>query len=152
MLKEMREKEFAIGSHTASHTLLTNESMPYVLRELKSSRLELETRMGDKVPYFAYPDGRFHRQVVSAVNSCGYTFAFSTCTHRDPEYPLLTVPRKVLWEKSCVDPFGSFDPTIMECLIARVFDFMSPCRKIHKLPEVSLRPLEAQSVAGFERS
>jgi len=126
MLEEMRQRGFAIGSHTASHALLTNESMADVIRELKSSRLELEVRLDDTVPYFAYPDGRFHSQVVRAVKSCGYTFGFSTCTHRDPDHPLLTVPRKVLWEKSCVDPFGSFDPAVMECQITRLFDFMAP--------------------------
>jgi len=137
MLKDMRQKEFEIGSHTATHALLTNESMVKVLQELKSSRLELEAGLGDKVPYFSYPDGRFHSQVVSAVKSCGYAFAFSTCTHRDPEYPLLTIPRKVLWEKSCVNPFGSFDPAVMECQITHLFDFMSPCAKNHRLPAVS---------------
>jgi peptidoglycan/xylan/chitin deacetylase (PgdA/CDA1 family) len=142
-LREMRQRGFEIGSHTASHALLTNESIDKVLLELDSSRMELEARLGDKVPYFSYPDGRFNRQVVSAVKSCGYAFAFSTCTHRDPEYPLLTVPRKVLWEKSCVNPFGSFDATIMECQITRLFDFMSPCTKNHQFPAVSLGAQEA---------
>jgi peptidoglycan/xylan/chitin deacetylase (PgdA/CDA1 family) len=150
MLEEMQRAGFTIGSHTASHALLTNESMMDILRELISSQSELKVRLGGATPYFAYPDGRFHGQAVRAVKSCRYDFAFSTCLHRDPEYPLLTVPRKVLWEKSCIDPFGSFDPSVMECLIARVFDFMSPCRKNHEFPEVSIRLCEAQSFTGLE--
>jgi peptidoglycan/xylan/chitin deacetylase (PgdA/CDA1 family) len=145
MLDEMRKGGFAIGSHTASHALLTNESMKDILRELISSRLELETRLGITVPYFAYPDGRFHSEIVRAVKSSGYTFGFSTCAHRDPEYPLLTVPRRVLWEKSCVDPFGSFDPAVMECQITGLFDFMAPCTQHHGLPVVSPEPREERS-------
>jgi peptidoglycan/xylan/chitin deacetylase (PgdA/CDA1 family) len=152
MLKEMRQGGFAIGSHTASHALLTNESMADVLRELKSSRLELEARLGDAVPYFAYPDGRFNSQVVRAVKSCGYTFGFSTCTHRDPDYPLLTIPRKVLWEKSCVDRFGSFDPAVMECQITRLFDLMAPCPQNHQLPAVSPELRKVLAHARLERS
>jgi hypothetical protein len=152
MLKEMRQKEFEIGSHTASHALLTNESMAKVLWELKSSRLELEAGLGEKVPYFAYPDGRFHNQVVSAVKSCGYTLAFSICTHRDPEYPLLTIPRKVLWEKSCVNPSGSFDPAVMECQITRLFDFMSPCTYNHRSPVVSSELKKVQADVSLARS
>jgi len=136
MLEEMRLAGFEVGSHTASHALLTNESTADVLQELMSSRLELEARLGTTMPYFAYPDGRFHSQVVKAVESCGYDFGFSTCTHRDPEYPLLTVPRKVLWEKSCVNPSGSFDPNVMECQITGLFDFMAPCTQNHQLPAV----------------
>jgi peptidoglycan/xylan/chitin deacetylase (PgdA/CDA1 family) len=147
MIKEMSQKDFSIGSHTASHALLTNESMVDVLRELKSSRLELETRLGDIVPYFAYPDGRFHSQVVKAVKSCGYAFAFSTCSHRDSEYPLLTVPRKILWEKSCVNPFGSFDPAVMECQISSLFDFMSPCTNNHHLP-ADVSELQTRTTIG----
>jgi len=152
MLKEMRQKEFEIGSHTASHALLTNESMAKVMLELKSSRMELEARLGAEVPYFTYPDGRFNRQVVSAVKSCGYTFAFSTCNHRDSEHPLLTVPRKVLWEKSCVNPSGSFDPAVMECQITRLFDFMSPCTKKHQFPAVFSELKKVQANAGLARN
>ena len=152
MLKEIQKREFTIGSHTASHVLLTNESMPDALRELKLSRLELETRLGDKVPYFAYPDGRFHRRIVRAVKASGFTFAFSTCTHRDPEYPLLTVPRKVLWEKSCINPFGSFDPAVMECQIMHLFDFMSPCTKNHYLPAATSEPKKAPAHVRHEHN
>jgi peptidoglycan/xylan/chitin deacetylase (PgdA/CDA1 family) len=151
MLEAMRTRGFAIGSHTASHALLTNESMEDVHLELKSSRQELEARLSDTMPYFAYPDGRYNSQVVRAVEASGYTYGFSTCTHRDPECPLLTIPRKVLWEKSCVNPFGSFDPAVMECQIAGLFDFMAPCTQNHRIPSVSSEPIEMQAHARLER-
>jgi peptidoglycan/xylan/chitin deacetylase (PgdA/CDA1 family) len=152
MLQEMQRSGFGIGSHTKSHALLTNEPTAVVFEELKASRLALETHLGRTSPHFAYPDGKFNSSVVEAVRSCGYRFAFSTCAHRDSRHPLLTIPRKVLWERSSVDRFGRFDAAVMECQITRLFDFLAPCTQEHRLPDPLPGLNEVQAHARLEHS
>lgn len=87
--------------------------------------------MGIEVKHIAYPDGHFNSAVIDAVAASGYRFGYTTCSHRDSRYPLLTVPRTILWENACMDFTGSFSPAILSCQIHRVFDFASGCRQPH---------------------
>jgi peptidoglycan/xylan/chitin deacetylase (PgdA/CDA1 family) len=122
-----------IGSHTASHCLLPSETMETAQAELVSSKQTLETRLGSKVTHFAYPDGRFNPPVVQAVKSAGYRFAFGICQSRDSKSPLLTIPRKVLWERSSVNALGNFSPSIMNCQANWAFDHKSRCEHEHDI-------------------
>lgn len=120
-----------IGSHTCSHVLLTNEPRQKALREARDSRAILEQRLGAGVEHFAYPDGRFDNQAVEVVEEAGYRYAYTTCTHRDPGYPRLTLPRRVMWEGSCLGAFGSFSPSVLHCQVNGVFDFTAGCTTSH---------------------
>jgi peptidoglycan/xylan/chitin deacetylase (PgdA/CDA1 family) len=131
MIAEMQTAGMTIGSHTKSHVLLSNEKRGTVLDEIAGSRQELEKRLGITVKHFAYPDGRFNISAVSAVAASGYRYAYTTCYHRDRNHPLLTIPRRVFWENSCLDALGRFSPAIMSCNVNRVFDLVSPCGKNH---------------------
>jgi peptidoglycan/xylan/chitin deacetylase (PgdA/CDA1 family) len=113
MLAEMHRAGMTIGSHTRTHTWLTNEHHERVFTELAGSRRELERKLGIEVKHFAYPNGRFTSETVRSVAASGYRFGYTTCGHRDPRYPLLTIPRRLLWENSCLDGFGRFSSAIM---------------------------------------
>jgi peptidoglycan/xylan/chitin deacetylase (PgdA/CDA1 family) len=131
MLAEMRDAGMTIGSHSKSHPFMTNENVERVLEEADSSRGELERRLGVEAACFAYPGGSFNPTVVQAVATAGYRYAFTICRHRDPQHPLLTVPRTALWERSCLDPFGRFSPAIMGCQVAGTFNWISRCKQNH---------------------
>jgi len=131
MLKEMQAAGMTIGSHTRTHALLTNESGETVIEETTRSRQDLENSLGVKVQHFAYPDGRHNAVATAAVAAAGYRFAYGTCRHRDPDYPLMTIPRKVLWEKSSVDSDGHFSAAMMACQMNWVFDLGSTCAHDH---------------------
>ena len=131
MLEEMQSAGMTIGSHTRTHALLTNESREKVIEETARSRRDLEDRLCGKVQHFAYPDGRYNADATAAVAAAGYRFAYGTCRQRDPEYPLMTIPRKVLWEKSSVDSEGRFSPAMMACQMNWVFDLGSNCAHDH---------------------
>ena len=131
MLEEMQSAGMTIGSHTRTHPLLTNESTEKVIEETTRSRGDLEGRLRMKVQHFAYPDGRYNADATTAVAAAGYRFAYGTCRQRDPEYPLMTIPRKVLWEKSSVDSEGRFSPAMMACQMNWVFDLGSNCAHDH---------------------
>lgn len=131
MLAEMHRGGVTIGSHTQTHALLANESRQKVRDELAGSRRELERRLGITVDHFAYPAGCFDSGVVSAVAAAGYRFGYTTCSHRDRSHPSLTIPRRVLWQNSCLDALGRFSSTMMSCQVKTPLDFRTRCRQEH---------------------
>jgi peptidoglycan/xylan/chitin deacetylase (PgdA/CDA1 family) len=128
MLGEMRRAGMTIGSHTRSHVLLTNETPGRIHDELTTSRAILEQRLNTAVDHFAYPDGMFDATAVQAVAAAGYRSAFTACRHRDPRYPMLTIPRVLLWEGSSVNCLGRFSSAIMRCQVSGIFSGREDCR------------------------
>ena len=133
MLAEMRRAGMGVGSHTRSHCLLTNESAAKVSEETSGSQQVLTAKLGAPATCFAYPDGRFDATAVRAVAAAGYQVAVTTCGHRDPGHPWLTVPRLLLWERSSVDARGRFSPAILGCQASGLADRFSECRQPHAL-------------------
>ena len=131
MLDEIRRAGITIGSHTRTHVLMTKESKRRVTEEAAGSRMEIERRLGTSVRHFAYPSGVFDTAAVDAVAAAGYRFAYTTCTHRDAQFPQLTAPRTLLWENSCSDSHGRFSGSILSCHVHHAFDLMSRCRQRH---------------------
>ncbi len=127
MLKEMRRSGVTIGSHTRRHAVLTLESEKRVQEETVGSRRDLEERLGAAVHHFAYPNGWFDDATVAAVQAAGYSFAYTSCRHRDPAHPHLTLPRTLLWEKSSLGMFGTFSPAVMGCQADGTFDRSGLC-------------------------
>lgn len=120
-VREMHREGVIIGSHTRTHAVLPNESAEKILDEIEGSRMELEKALGAPVHHFAYPDGRFNTSTVNVLAGSGYRFAYTTGCG-DPIHPLFTIPRRVLWERSCTDPLGRFSPALLDCLINGIFD------------------------------
>lgn len=134
MLDEMHRAGVVIGSHTKTHALLPNEDWQNALEQTRGSKQDLERKLGITIRHFAYPNGSFNASSVRAVADAGYRFAYTTCSHRSPQGPLLTIPRKLLWERSCMNAFERFSPSIMSCLVHGVFDFAAPCAQDHRSP------------------
>ena len=131
MLAGIRRAGMTVGSHTRTHVLMTNESEQKVMDEVVGSREELEKRLGTGIQHFVYPDGAFNSSSVNAVAAAGYRFGYTSCMHRDPKHPMLTVPRTVLWENSCLDSRGLFSGPVLNCQMHRAFDLVSGCRQSH---------------------
>jgi peptidoglycan/xylan/chitin deacetylase (PgdA/CDA1 family) len=131
MIETMHRAGITIGSHTQSHSLLTRESADMALIELCGSKRTLEARLNTPIEHFAYPDGRFNPTVTQAVNAAGYRYAYGICQSRDEKFPLLTIPRKVLWEQSCLNAFGQFSSVIMNCHAYGAFDTKGRCEHNH---------------------
>jgi peptidoglycan/xylan/chitin deacetylase (PgdA/CDA1 family) len=131
MVAEMSAAGIDIGSHTKSHVLLTNENRKTVVDETFGSRQQLESRLGRSVTCFAYPDGRFDDAAVAAVAAAGYRIAVTTCRHCDRDYPLLTVPRVMLWERSSIGASGRFSASILSCQLNAILPDGAACRQPH---------------------
>jgi hypothetical protein len=104
------------------------------MQELSESRRLLEENLGVPVRYFAYPDGSFDTAAIESVAKAQYQSAFTTCMHRDRRYPLLTIPRRVMWENTCTDSFGRFSPAILSCQVNGIFDPARRCQRHHAKP------------------
>jgi hypothetical protein len=127
MLREMARSDITIGSHTRRHAILTLESETRVQEETVGSRRDLEERLGAAILHFAYPNGWFDEATVAAVQAAGYRSAYTSCSHRDPAHPLLTLPRTLLWENSSLGAFGGFSPAVMGCQADGTFDRPDLC-------------------------
>lgn len=131
MLAKMQCAGIKVGSHTVSHALLTNENANLIAAELAESQRVISEQLGGRTSHFAYPDGRFNAWVARAVAEAGYQFAYTICRHRDARYPNLTIPRRMLWEKSCVDGADEFSGSIMRCQVNGLLDLFSACHMNH---------------------
>jgi peptidoglycan/xylan/chitin deacetylase (PgdA/CDA1 family) len=132
MVQRLADAGWTIGSHTQTHPLLTEESPRRVANQAMGSLKTLQEKLGRPVEHFAYPDGRHNPGVVAAVAQAGYRFGYGTCLHRDPVHPLLTIPRKLMWERTCLNAAGGFSPSVMSCHARRVFDLWSSCGHDHR--------------------
>ena len=139
MLRAMAEGGMTIGSHTRTHAFLTREHPVTVLDQVGESRRALESGLGRPVDHFAYPAGQFDPATVRAVGGAGYRFAYTCCTHVAHSHPQLTIPRKLLWEKSCVDGDGHFSPAVMGAQVSGFYELLSPqCTADHGLARQTL--------------
>jgi peptidoglycan/xylan/chitin deacetylase (PgdA/CDA1 family) len=134
MVRELDRAGMTIGSHTQTHALLTLENPKRMANQVVGSLLTLQEKLRKPVAHFAYPDGRFNPTVVSCVAEAGYRFGYTTCLHRDAKYPSLTIPRKLLWENSAMDPFEGFSNIFMHCHAHWIFDLFHRCHQDHDDP------------------
>lgn len=132
MLRHMQGTDVNIGSHTRTHPLLINETRQTISDEVFGSKEDLERELGVTIRHFAYPGGYFRADIVRTVSDAGYRLAYTTCLHRDSDCPELTMPRKVLWENSCLDARGRFSSAVMGCKVKWSFDLFRSCEQDHR--------------------
>jgi peptidoglycan/xylan/chitin deacetylase (PgdA/CDA1 family) len=78
-LRELADAGMEIGCHSRSHPYLAKITDAAALRrEIFDSRVKLEEVLGRPVTAFAYPFGRYTRQIVEEVKEAGYHAARST--------------------------------------------------------------------------
>lgn len=76
-IEEMRGRGFSFHSHSRSHADLTRLDDLELEAELAGSRADLESLLGDPIPFLAYPYGRYDERVLAAARKAGYSAAFS---------------------------------------------------------------------------
>jgi peptidoglycan/xylan/chitin deacetylase (PgdA/CDA1 family) len=79
MLRELRQGQVEIGSHTESHPRLSKLSREQARQEIAGSKAALEDTLGESVDFFAYPYGDYDPGVRDAVAQAGYRAAV-TCS------------------------------------------------------------------------
>lgn len=77
-LRDMHDNGMEIGSHTVSHTRLTELDAPRLKQELADSKSALHALLNDDITSFAYPYGDWDARCAAAVREAGYTAACTT--------------------------------------------------------------------------
>jgi peptidoglycan/xylan/chitin deacetylase (PgdA/CDA1 family) len=96
-IKEMYEsKLISFESHTLSHPILTCIPAEEIEKEMVSPKKIIEDRLGNKVRFFAYPNGRkkdYNESIKAAAKQCGYSMAFTTLEVTDHANDEFEIPR-----------------------------------------------------------
>jgi peptidoglycan/xylan/chitin deacetylase (PgdA/CDA1 family) len=81
-LRELHFSGMGVGAHTVSHPILARQPDADARREIADSRDFLEGLLKERVPLFAYPNGKLGRDYlpkhVEMVRELGFTAAVST--------------------------------------------------------------------------
>jgi peptidoglycan/xylan/chitin deacetylase (PgdA/CDA1 family) len=67
-----------IGSHSLSHSSLSELPEARMKQEVEASRRQLSNAIDADVPSFCYPNGSYDARVVGAVRIAGYECAVTT--------------------------------------------------------------------------
>jgi peptidoglycan/xylan/chitin deacetylase (PgdA/CDA1 family) len=97
-LRDLTERGVEVGSHTVSHPHLTRLSDLELERELRESREQLETELGRRCRFLAYPFGDHDERVRAATRSAGYEAAFALPGKARP-FDRFGIPRIGVWRK-----------------------------------------------------
>jgi peptidoglycan/xylan/chitin deacetylase (PgdA/CDA1 family) len=112
-MKKLVRAGWLIGSHSATHGDFWAMDEKQIAQEVYQSKVDLEKRVGVPVKYFAYPRGRYNKNVLSEIQRAGYTMALSMddgmiSVGQDP----YTVPRTGINRTHSFAEFkSSFPPT-----------------------------------------
>lgn len=68
----------AFGGHGAEHLLLTQVSREEAECEIRTSKQAIDTRLGEQVSAFSYPNGYHTPDIAGRVKASGYRLAFIT--------------------------------------------------------------------------
>lgn len=55
---EMSKEKITFGPHTMTHPILTKMSVDLAKKEINDSKVEIESKLGNSVKHFAFPNGR----------------------------------------------------------------------------------------------
>ena len=104
-LIELRDSGMGIGAHTVSHPILALLEPDSARREISESRDHLESLLQQRIPLFAYPNGKYgsdyNEEHTRIVRSLGFSAALSTnpgATRSDTDPCQL--PRFTPWDRS----------------------------------------------------
>lgn len=82
-VKTLAMEGMEFGSHSCSHSILSNLSLEAAQRELQESRAALLTYLGHDNIAFSYPHGRSSEAVGQLAESLGYSCALTTALGRN---------------------------------------------------------------------
>ena len=90
---ELHQMGMEIGSHTQTHPRIHRLEPDVILRELRDSKAYLEDLLGEEVPAFCYPEGKFSRRNLALIDQAGYRLARTTVGFRtDLDYDTRLMP------------------------------------------------------------
>jgi peptidoglycan/xylan/chitin deacetylase (PgdA/CDA1 family) len=86
-VRSLASRGWAIGSHTATHTVLTAMSPTELAEELRTSKARIESELGRPCEWLAYPNGHrpdFSPAAEQAAREAGYSAALAMTGRANP--------------------------------------------------------------------
>ena len=77
-LRELAREGLTLGSHTRTHTIMTQVTPDRMREEVQGSQEDLRREIGACLPIFCYPNGNYNDTVVSILREQGIRLAFTT--------------------------------------------------------------------------
>ncbi len=77
-LRELAREGLTLGSHTRTHTTMTQVTPERMRKEVQGSQEDLQREIGACLPIFCYPNGNHNDTVVSVLREQGIRLAFTT--------------------------------------------------------------------------
>lgn len=78
MIKDLEKSGMQIGGHTVNHKNLAMLDAASIQKEVVNSKKILETKLKNKIKYFAYPGGSYGASAVAELKKAGYLSAVTT--------------------------------------------------------------------------
>ena len=75
---ELQDCGFHFECHSWTHSDLTTLNTDQLLREIKDSKLELESLLGNKISAICFPRGRFSDEIIDLSLEAGYDRMYSS--------------------------------------------------------------------------
>lgn len=101
-IREMHDAGIEFGSHTVSHTIMSNVPESQMIEELRDSKDVLSQQLGTPISSFAYPNGQYgdyNNQVKVALRNCGYSYAVTCCSgFNHASSDLFELKRSLPWD------------------------------------------------------
>jgi peptidoglycan/xylan/chitin deacetylase (PgdA/CDA1 family) len=122
MIKELKDNNMEIGSHTISHPFLSRLSANNIREELYASRCILEDKINSKIDMLSLPHGSFNRMTVDMAFKAGYRII---CTSVPGINSLKRLKTGVLYRNSLnrttkiLNIFSIINPTPMKMFLDR---------------------------------
>lgn len=130
-VRRMARSGTELGAHTLRHVVLTNESAETIGSEVAQSKAQIEREAGVAVRDFAYCNGWYSNEVVSALIAAGFRSGVTTedVPNRVGSSPF-TLKRKVLWESFSQGPMGAYSSQLTRCHFDGVFGALGVRRPV----------------------
>lgn len=77
-LRELAKAGMEIGSHSKTHTDLSQLSLQALAEELSASKTKLQKELGINSMFLSYPSGKYNDLVIAEARSAGYLGAVTT--------------------------------------------------------------------------
>jgi peptidoglycan/xylan/chitin deacetylase (PgdA/CDA1 family) len=104
-LRELADRGVEVGSHAVSHGRLTQMGDHELDRELRESRERIESELGRRCRFVAYPFGDHDERVAAAARAAGYEAAFALPGRSRP-FNRFALPRVGIYRKDRLWRFG----------------------------------------------
>jgi peptidoglycan/xylan/chitin deacetylase (PgdA/CDA1 family) len=125
-LRRLAQEGVTLASHTRTHPPMHLLEVPTARAEVLDSMEDLRREVGEVLPLFAYPGGRYSPRVVQAVREAGIELAFTTVRGTNDlelEDPLLLRRNNLGW---------SADASILR---ARLIQALPLLNRMRPMPE-----------------